>query len=240
MEYSVVIPIHNEENILPYTLPSIQQLHPPPQEVVAVFDRCTDRSQETTQRILGSLLKPVEIAEESGWALHMAYVKRTGFKHASSPVILNTDADVILDPRCAEYVGDIGVNNLAMISFNRVNMPWNFRHHISRLFQRVFPESFYGQYLLSKKAWRDAENQEKLAEMKWSEDSFLFRSVINKGYRYRFQYDTRNIHLRERENMENWMRKGHARRQMGHPLWKAAAHSAIFLRPGVLVGWLHG
>jgi len=44
MTVSVVLPVHNEAEMLKITLPSIQQLHL--DEVVIVFDRCTDNSEK--------------------------------------------------------------------------------------------------------------------------------------------------------------------------------------------------
>lgn len=232
------MPIHNEEAMLPISLPSILNLDPPPSEVVCVFDRCTDDSLKVAEGILGGLLRPVFIEELSDWVFHVAYVRRTGFRKAKENVILNTDADVLLDPSIRRYFPVIGRDNVAMISFERVDYPPNWRHCLARILQPAFPGGFHGQYFLHKPAWLEAEDQGELKKMRGSEDSFLYRNLVRKGYQYRFADDIRNVHLRQHEDMETWMRRGMARRQLRYPLWKVVADSVIFGRPGLLVGWL--
>jgi len=48
--FSVVLAIHNGEKYLPYSLPSIDNMLP--EEVILVFDRCTDKSLEVATEIV--------------------------------------------------------------------------------------------------------------------------------------------------------------------------------------------
>lgn len=232
------MPVHNEEAMLPLSLPSILNLDPRPSEVVCVFDRCSDRSHEIAHGILGGLLHSLEVDRLSGWSRHAAYVRRLGFHHAGENVILNTDADIILDPAVTKYLPEVGQNHLAMISFQRVNYPLGWRHYWTTVLQQVFRRSFRGQYLLHRPAWLHAEDQEQLKKMRWGEDSFLRINLMSKGFGYKFAWDTRNIHLREREVMQTWILHGMAWKQLGIPLRKAVSYSFLHVKPGILVGWL--
>jgi len=49
LKFSVVVPIHNEAKYLPYSLPAIYRLEP--DEVILIFDRCTDESLEISKNI---------------------------------------------------------------------------------------------------------------------------------------------------------------------------------------------
>ena len=49
MKFSVIVPIHNEEEFLPYSLPSVYALNP--EEVLLLFDRCSDKSANVASKI---------------------------------------------------------------------------------------------------------------------------------------------------------------------------------------------
>ena len=64
--FSVITPIHNEAEYLPYSLPTIYRLNP--DEVILIFDRCTDESRKVSE----------EIAEEMGFTHRTEFVEMNG------------------------------------------------------------------------------------------------------------------------------------------------------------------
>ena len=50
MGFTIILPVHNEEQMLKRTLPSMIRLKP--DEVVVLLDRCTDKSHEICERLM--------------------------------------------------------------------------------------------------------------------------------------------------------------------------------------------
>jgi len=242
MKFSVVMPIHNEEKFLPYSLPSIFCLKP--DEVILIFDRCTDRSIEVAKKISTHFrytqqTQFIKLNDPSPtWTFRVAFLRRYGFKIAKNDVILNTDADTILDSRIAEYLHLIGKNEVALVSFSRRHYPLTFQDFIARIIFAFSRRGFTGIYAFSRKAWLETENQRSVKETISSEDTHL-RLSISKRYKTIF-IRTDTIHLRPKETADRHFIRGFTYWSVKHnALWKAIFHSIIYLRPLLLAGYLH-
>jgi glycosyltransferase involved in cell wall biosynthesis len=243
MKFSVVMPVHNEEKFLPYSLPSIFRLKP--DEVILIFDRCMDRSIEVAKKIaekFGYLqqTKLIELNKPSPkWRFRVAFLRRYGFKMAENDVILNTDADTLLDEKISEYVPLVGKDEIALVGFGRISYPFTFQNFIGRLVYTFIPKiGFVGLYAFSKKVWLEAEDQDAVKKILRAEDTYLHQS-ISKKYRTKF-IKTNTLHLRPKETAEMHLIRGTTYWTVQHnPLWKAILHSIIYFRPLILVGYLH-
>lgn len=101
MTISVVIPAHNEEDLLPRCLASIEQsaAHAGlPVEVVVVLNRCTDRTEEIA-KAHGCLL----VHEE---AKNLSLIRNAGARAATGEILITIDADSAMHPRTLEAVHD--------------------------------------------------------------------------------------------------------------------------------------
>jgi len=243
MKFSVVMPIHNEEEFLPYSLPSIFLLKP--DEVILIFDRCTDRSTNIAKKIAEKFdyskrTKFIELNEPSPeWKFRVAFLRRYGFKTAKNNILLNTDADTILDKKISKYLPIIGRNGIALISFSRKTYPPTFQTFIAKLVTILIPKiGFTGIYAFSKKAWLETENQNSVKNIIRAEDTHLYLS-ISKKYKTKF-IKTSTLHLRPEEKANRHFIKGvinwNVRR---YPFWRAIISSIIYLRPLMLAGYLH-
>lgn len=88
---SVVIPAYNEEKRISSCLQSLQnQTFPLPYEVIVVDNNSTDTTHHVAKRF------PVILVKEKKKG--NIYALRTGIYHAHAPLILLTDADVIVPP----------------------------------------------------------------------------------------------------------------------------------------------
>jgi glycosyltransferase involved in cell wall biosynthesis len=243
MKFSVVMPVHNEEKFLPYSLPSIFRLKP--DEVILIFDRCTDRSIEMAKKIaekFGYLqqTKLIELNKPSPkWRFRVAFLRRYGFKMAENDVILNTDADTFLDEKISKYLPLVGKDEIALVGFGRISYPLTFQNFIARLVLTFIPKiGFAGLYAFSKKAWLEAEDQDAIKKILRAEDTYLYLS-ISKKYRTKF-IKTNTLHLRPIETAEIHLIRGTTYWTVQrNPLWKAILHSIIYFRPLILVGYLH-
>jgi len=237
------MPIHNEEKFLYYSLPSIYRLKP--DEVILIFDRCTDNSLKVAKKIARCFnyldkTKFIELNEPSSeWKFRVAFLRRYGFKLAKNDVILNTDADTILDPKIREHIKKINKNNVALVSFGRKTFPTTFQDFITRIISTINPKiGFTGIYAFSKKAWLETENQEKVKKIVRAEDTHL-RESISKKYRVIF-IKTKSIHLRPEESKKRRFIKGYVYWAVKrNPLWKAILHSIIYLRPQTFAGYIY-
>jgi len=241
-EFSVVMPIHNEEKLLSYSLPSIFRLEP--DEVILIFDRCTDNSLEIAEKITkryeyGSRTRFIELNElSSEWKFRIAFLRRHGFNLARNCTILNTDADNILDEKIADYLHFVGKKNIGMVMFNRTPYPRTLQSFLGTLASPVIPMSgFGGLYAFSKKAWSEIEKQESARNTPRAEDTHL-RLSISKKYRVIF-VKSNTIHLRPKETAKYHFMKGITRWQARRERFLTVVlHSFIFLRPLVLSGYL--
>lgn len=241
--FSVVMPIHNEEEVLPKTLPSVFKLKP--NDVVLIFDRCTDRSLSISREIAkrfnyNSKTRFLEMNEPSPeWRFRPAFLRTYGYDQAKNKIILNTDADIILDERIREYIKLVGENDICMISFSRKEYPFTFQSFIARLVSTFIPKiAFTGTYAFLKEIWQESTRKEKMRKIISAEDTYIYM-LISEKCKTRF-IKTNNIHLRPRENSQRHFTKGIARWEITHdPLWKVLIHSIVYLHPMVLVGYLY-
>jgi glycosyltransferase involved in cell wall biosynthesis len=246
MRFSVVMPIHNEEEFLPYSLPSI--FHIKPDEVILIFDRCTDSSIEIAKKITEKLgyLKKTKIIELNDpspeWKFRVAFLRRYCFKMAKNDVILNIDADTLLDEKIIEYLPLIGKNEIALITFSRTHCPLIFQDFINKLVSTIPKIGARalraGTYAFSKKAWLKTENQDAVKKIVRAEDTHLHLS-ISKKYKTIFA-KTKTIHLRPEEKGNRDYIRGVTRWTVKHDsMLMTMVNSLVYLRPLILVGYLH-
>ncbi|MDH5771206.1 MAG: glycosyltransferase family 2 protein [Candidatus Bathyarchaeota archaeon] len=244
MNFSVVVPVHNEGKYLPYSLPSIYRLEP--DEVILIFDRCSDESRKVSEEIAKNIgfiqkTKFIELNDPSpSWSFRKAFLRRYGYKLAKNNVILNVDADMYLDESIRKYIHRIGENGIGIVSFGYIDKPYSIRSFIKRIIRMLFPfKGFSGLFAFSKKAWFDTESEDSAKKILLSEDSHLCISIMKK-YRKEF-FHTKTIHLRPNENTKRHYMRGIA-------YWKTVnerstlrmlLHSIVMFRPAVLAGYLY-
>jgi len=234
---------YNEEEYIPYSLPAIFRLEP--DEVVLIFDRCTDRSMDVAKKIAQkfeceSSTKFVELNESSpDWNFRLAFVRRHGFRLARNSVILNTDADMILDKNVKKEIRKVGKNGIALVSFGFFDFPYTIQCFTRRIISTISPiTGFAGQYAFSKKAWLETEDQESVKKVRRSEDTHLRLSLLKK---YKIVHvNTKSIHIRPNETKKRHYLRGVIYWELVHySLWGMFLHSIINLRPAAMAGYLH-
>jgi glycosyltransferase involved in cell wall biosynthesis len=237
------MPIHNEEKLLSYSLPSVFRLKP--DEVILIFDRCFDNSLRIAEKITnryecGSRTQFIELSEPSPeWRFRIAFLRRYGFNLARNGVIINTDADMVLDEKILDFMPLVGKNAIGMVLFSFKPYPRTFQSFVGILVSPFAPIGFGfgGTSAFSKEAWLETEDQESAKNVPRAEDTHLV-SAISRKYKTIF-VKTNTLHLRQRETAEMAFLKGVNRWQAKHaPLWTVAIHSFVYLRPLVLSGYL--
>lgn len=242
---TVVVPIDNEEMLLPYSLPSIYALHP--DEVLLLLDRCTDNSKRVcgaiSSKYMESRTELIEVTDEivKGWKSRIAAIRRRAFSASKNDLILNTDADIVLDPKIAKYL-DLIEGHVALVKLGFFDYPFNIQSFSKRIISSLTPsfdlfKGFAGLYAFSKKAWQECESQD-LVRRTEAEDSFLQISIADKyGIVYR---NTSSLHLRASETKEKSFWRGREYFSTVHASFPSTfLHTFFMLRPYLLSGYLY-
>ena len=237
------MPVHNEEKNLILSLPSIFKLKP--DEVILIFDRCTDRSLKIAEKITKNFnyqykTRFIEINEPSpDWNYRVAYLMRYGYRLSKNDAILVTAADIILDERLKYYFEKLRKNNVMLMSFSIIPYPLDIRYFLRKIISTLSPRmGFSGIILFSKSAWMETEDEESAKKIIKAQDTHLRLSIQKKYDRLHLQSKT--IHLRPRENaMDHYLRGVAYWQVVRKPLWKALFYSAVYFRPMMLLGYLH-
>ena len=244
MHWTVVVPIHNDASYLRYSLPSIYQLHP--DEVLLLFDRCTDSSvaiaQSIAQRFTDSVTRIIEVNHPVRWRSRLAYLRRFGYRLASHDIILVMDADMILDQRIGEFLHQRFSTNTPLLRFGMRVYPVSIRYLIialiKRLVHRVY-RTYGGVYAFRRDAWLNAE-EDSVQHIERAEDASLHRAILQHGGRSGF-IATDTVHLRHvNDTKARSYLKGRLYWSVAHRGFLSTFLSALlFLRPLVLVGYVH-
>ena len=200
MNFTVVCPIHNESEMLPYTLQSIYQLQP--DEVIFSLDRCTDKSDEIIHAAAmehPSLTRVIYYEDKDGkdWTYRPAYLRRTAYREARNNTILNTSADIILDPATKRFLP--GITGATIFGF--LDRPWTPQCFIRHLAGAAGLHGYSGLIAFSREAWLKTEDQEEVKRIPRAEDTHLLRAIETK---YPINYvNTVSFHLRPSESAED-------------------------------------
>ncbi len=230
-----VLAVHNEEQYFPFTL---YDLNICADEVLAVIDRCTDRSDKLISKY--SWLK---VAKDTKlvWMNTCAQAKAIGLQFLPDgyEYVLMTDADVILNRKAvaaARRILDVYLNiDLVSLVYRQYSLygSWIDRVHdeITNLLAR-FTRKFKlqpvrsGIYLVRK--------EKVVLHDDPSEYDPLQQSL-------RCAYVVGGVHLRPRYDRISQLNRGRARRcYRQYSFWKVLVSSVIQLEPFMLKGFIQG
>ena len=204
MRFSVVMPIHNEADFLPFSLPSVYALMP--SEIILIFDNCTDNSVTVVERIMRKYdplchitvcidVVPKELEHKT----RLSYLMRLGMERAFYYVVLVTAGDIILDPRISKWITQI--TQFPFMSFEYVDYPVNWRTLVKqglRFLPLWADNRLSGIYAVDRRVRNECEDPEMLKSIELGEDTLLQQCIRTK-YPTTF-FNAKNIHLRPRED----------------------------------------
>ena len=241
--FSVVMPVHNEEDNLRYSLPTLFSIEP--DQIIIILDRCNDRSRDVIEASSRRLnykgdLVLVDVEENfPNWRYRVARLFRMGFVLSKNDSILTMAADIVLDPRVKDYVSTIQGNEIKLVSFGLKYYPVDLTYFVKRLVTLVFPaRGFSGVFLFSKRAWIETEDEVAVKRIPKAQDTFLSNSIKKK-------YATRNVwlnivHLRHRKDAKDqYLRGVTAYRISKKSLPAVFISSILYLSPFMLKGYVN-
>ncbi len=240
---SIVMPVHNEQENLLFSLPSLFAIEP--DEIIILLDRCGDKSKEIIEASSKKLryrgrIKLIEVSENfPDWRYRVARLFRMGFKAARNDTILTMAADIVLDSRIKDYVQIIQGSDVKLVSFGLKYYPVDMIYFVKRLITLISPSrGFSGVFLFSKKAWLETEDEEAVKKILKAQDTFLSDSIKKK-------YLTRHVwlnivHLRVNRDAKDQYLRGVTSYQISRKsLPSVFVSSVIYLRPLMLMGYMH-
>jgi len=244
-KFTVILPIHNEEAYLPYSLPSIYKLFP--DEVLLLFDGCTDNSKKVAYNIaerykIMDKTMFVDVPESPDWRFRSSFLRVYGTKLAKHNLLLLSNADIILKPQITQRFSLIGKNNVALITFMYKDFPVDYRNLLKRLLVSTGLKALgserwlTGIMLFNKKIALESENLESLKQIESAEDTHL-HLAITRGHRS-LCFITDILHLRPRGASRDLLR--------GRLLWTVGHRSflhtlltgIVFLRLNIIKGYI--
>jgi len=240
MKFSIVVPIKDEVDLIPITLPSYYRLQP--DEVIVCVDKPAPPKVIETVKKVARICKAedktriIEVERNPEYRFHQAWVRRTGFRKARNDVILTTDIDIVLDPKIVDFLYLIR-GSVGLVSFSKFSP--TFRGIVIWLVQKLYRhKSFTGLYAFSKNAWLETEDEESLKRIPRGEDTHLYKHLTKK-YDYLFIPDVKNLLLRPHESRKYQYFMGVNRWFIGKAtLWRIIISSIIYIRPYMLTGYL--
>lgn len=257
-DFSVVMPIHDEAELLKLSLPSVLRLDPT--EIILLFDDCTDNSYnvavEITKRMNyfeKTVFRLVSADEGAEFSFRPTFLRRTGYLMAKCRKVLKTDADLVLDPKIKEYVPLLGTGDLCIINFEHLEFPISYRHMIKRLLEKLklpLPRSerwMGGNILFCLEEWKKAfyrrqkdENRRiDLSKVARGEDTLFHKLLLSERKLRSIIVLTKTLHLRPVESPERHYLRGQISWTVAkRPFSLVLAQAILFNRFNMIKGYL--
>ena len=257
-DFSVVMPIHNESELLKLSLPSVLRLDPA--ETILLFDNCTDDSYDVAVEITKKMnyyektvFRLVSAEEGSEFSFRPTFLRRMGYLMAKCGKVLKTDADLVLDPKIKNYVSLLGKDDVGIINFEHLDFPISYRHMIKRLLEKMkipLPQSerwLGGNVLFCLDDWKKAfyerqkdENRKiDLSKVARGEDTLFHKLLLSERKRKSIIVLTNTLHLRPVESPTRHYLRGQISwnvAQRSFPL--ILAQALIFNRLNMIKGYM--
>jgi len=176
MKFSVVVPVRDEVDMIPRTLPSYLALMP--DELILCMDKPTPEDMlEVIEKVskqcnAENMVKVLQVPK-GGWGDQQMKVRRTGFLEARNNRILTGDIDLIVNRNVLKAIALVGKNNVGMASCSKLRHPYNplgiyrlfgefflkvYLHRVANLAGKsIAATAFTGLYAIYKPYWLDAE-----------------------------------------------------------------------------------
>lgn len=239
---SVILPIHNEEKLLPVTLPSIYRLAP--DEVIILFDRCTDNSEKIAASLVeihqtSGETRFVNIEEsETDYVFRHAFLRKYGTGLAKHEWVMWCNSDIIFDHEIRKYFFLLDDEKMGLLSFLHLDYPITWRNLIIRLMVKLkisqFPTA--GTMIFRKKAVKETEDPESLKRITVGQDTHLYQAISRKYVTKSIL--SKNLHLRPYNHAVRDLKCGVAYREQGLSFFRVLFNTVLLMRFKLLIGYL--
>jgi glycosyltransferase involved in cell wall biosynthesis len=233
-EVSIIIPVHNEEKYLPYSLKPLADLRDTP--IIFVLDRCQDGSEAIVRKFARkrdnvTVLKKEDDSKTDNPAWE-AYL--TGAEQVRRGRVLFLGADVIMDTRVFCYL-----NRARLLKFRYVNYASHFWYTFEKTFQRFTSKSYFLECIdvnLIHELPFMSESYNDIVQGRTKLTDILNAVSFNRKF---VNIDSVEcLHLRPFIPEDRQLLQGYVRHMQGVPLLKVLMHSLIYRKPHVFRGYV--
>lgn len=182
MEFSVVIPVKDEVDLIQRTLWSYYAVEP--SEVLICTDKpCAKNVRKVVNKIaelsyMKDITRIIEVERSSEWRFHQVHVRRAGFHEAKFDRILTGDIDLVINKNVHKALELVGKNDVGLASLTKFRYPhrltdyWQLgvvvflRNFVHGMLDSVMATTtFSGLYALWRPYWLDSESEEAVKKL---------------------------------------------------------------------------
>lgn len=205
MNFSIVVPVKDEVDLILRTLPSYYAVNP--NEVILCLDKPAPKQ---VVEVIGKVAKScnaedvtriVEVERRLDYKYHQAWVRRKGFLEAKHDRILTGDIDLVINRNVFKAVRMVGKNDIGLVSLSKMRAP-NSLLNLYRLFgtgilqkyihyfaeayrgRGIATTTFTGLYALWRPYWLDSESEEGIKNLVSS------KTALRKGEKVKWSMQT--------------------------------------------------
>ena len=248
MRISVIMPIHNEEEYLPYSLRQLDELKGKIHEFIFIIDNCKDKSERIIQKF--ALKHPnckIFYVKEHKWLNKPVENYDFGAQHATGNYIYFIDADTIVDPKIFKKEIWKKGNALRFRYYNYnlygSKIPYAYEKVLLKIAGRLgfakgqcFVLAFRRNYWRKIRFEAPPEDIEGFLKCPKIVLKHILEQTDKKIYKY--ITDTECLHLRPKLTKGQQLLQGVARLLLKYPFWKVLLHSILRFKIYILIGYL--
>lgn len=246
MNISIVVPVHNEENYLPYSIPSLLKLRDKVHEYIFVLDNCGDNSIYYIRRYFPDT--KILFLNRHRWRYYAAESFQYGFDHADGDVILAAGADLIIDMDIPDIINKVFQDStVGSICFRYLNYDlYSFTRRLHGFYENIYKNiaqrfrkaaRHTGFYAFRRSLMFEIGGLKDIV----SEYDEFSRRVKKHGYKVVYIPYTRTLHLRPGLTNNKQFIQGAARNTLPqYNILNTLFHSIVHLKPYLFTGFLYG
>ena len=215
-----------------------------PDEVIMLFDRCTDNSERIATSLAGTHqicgeTRFINIEEsETDYVFRHAFLRKYGTDLAKYDWVMWIASDIIFDHEIRKYFSLLDDENIGLLSFLHLDYPVTWRNLIRRLMVKwkisQYPTA--GTMIFRKKAVQETEDPESLKRITVGQDTHLNQAISRKYLTKTIL--SKNLHLRPYNNAVRDLKCGVAYREQGLSFFRVLFNTVLLLRFNLLKGYL--
>jgi glycosyltransferase involved in cell wall biosynthesis len=243
---SAVMPVHNEEKYLRYSLSSLKHIESEVEEWLFVLDNCNDNSEKLIRSVFPSA-KLHSLQDWHSWQYKFAEVFQYCFNHATEDVIWALGADLVFDTRIPKLIRHFFADPLlGIICFRNRNydllstrmrvqglMGNLYRNILEKMFSK---DRFTGIYAFRRSIIKEVGG---LRDVPAEYDDFC-RRIKRSRWKFRYEPTTHNLHLRTGLSRSKQYWQGRVRSYLPqYSLLKIIVDTLLQIKPHLLIGYLH-
>jgi len=248
MKTSVVMPIHNEEHYLSYSLTPL--LKAPVDEFIFVLDRCTDGSESVIHRF--AAYRPqckIVYKTETRWLNSAAEAYDFGAQHASGDYVYFIDADVVIDLKIFDDKNWEKGNALRFRYYDYDLHGTRFKCTYEKVLLKISEKlrlstgHFATVIAFERSHWKKTRHEWPPEDMEGfrKNPKFVVKHILMQEYKKSFIHigTTNCLHLRPGLTKSQQELQGIARYLLDDPIWRVVLHSVLYFKISTLISFLY-